>query len=173
MFSSFLTAFRRNQWKHHVCVCCVDLGWAPEGTRPRNGVRHGDSRGWFFPTEFSVCKILADFFVHAVVIRSSITDVFHVDNNFQQSTRWTCTAQILNLAFPSASIHTSSRPSRAPCVTYTCHTNIHCVSHPFDIGRRLTRPCGRRFTSIESETINISFLFEVTAAMCKSGRSVY
>ena len=92
---------------------------------------------------------------------SSITDMFRVDNNFQQSlvvkkpsdeeeaaanTR-KYAAQILNLGVAfSASIYMSSRPSRALYI-YMCHTNVYHVS---------------RWQHHEI------FVFSESAAMCKS-----
>ena len=66
-----------------MCKCWVvgsGSQWSGEG----RGGEHGDSRdgsGGFLRRTFGV-QILTDFFA---MLWSSITNLFHVDNNFQQS----------------------------------------------------------------------------------------
>ena len=60
--------------------CWVDLGWAPEASGAGKGEPTRRFQGrflWFFPSE-RMCGV-------QILAESSITNAFHVDNNFQES----------------------------------------------------------------------------------------
>ena len=64
-----------------TCVC-VSAGWAPEASGPEKGpTRRLQGRVWcFFPSDIAVCKFSR---TYLSMLWSSITNAFHVDNNFQ------------------------------------------------------------------------------------------
>ena len=66
-------------------------------------------------------------------------ETFHTNCNGDE-----CTKQYIGwYDVTEVSIHTSSRPSRVPCVAFVCQTIVHHarsdVSHRFEIGRRPTQ----------------------------------
>ena len=130
-----------------TCVCkwWVGLGWVAEGTRPVKRSQHGHcwdgSVGFFLHRSCGVQIIALLYFArfcHRSLLCSTWTTTFRClwwrrgprkRRRQRQYTR-KCSARILNLGVASsASMCTSSRPSRAPFVEHMCHTNAHHVRH--------------------------------------------
>ena len=111
-----------------IFVIC-GLVWAPEASGPGKGTKtaiSGTDPLFFFPTKVEVRKFSR---TYVSVLWPSIDKVFHVDNNFQQSSVVKMPSEEEEAAATRRCSAQSTRQDHlGRCVTCTWHTNVDHVS---------------------------------------------